>query len=55
MKPIHFQPNSDASTRQSAAQQAYQSTQGSGVAAVVRSAASVEQAESGEHQRRVQL
>ena len=55
MKPIHFQPNSDASARQSAAQQAYRSTQGAGVAAVVRTAASVEHVDSDEHRRRVQL
>ena len=55
MKPIHFQPMPDASTRQQAANEAYRSTQGTGVAAVVRSASSVKQAANAERQRRVQL
>lgn len=55
MKPIHFQPKPDASARRQAAQEAYASNQGPGIAAVVRSATSVEQSVSGDRKRQVQL
>jgi len=55
MKPIHFRPNQDASARNEAALRAYEASQGSGVAAVVRSATANDRAAAIQHQRRVQL
>ncbi len=55
MKPIHFQPKPDPSARRRAAKEAYATHQGPGVAAVVRSAASIEQPVSDDCERRVQL